>query len=307
MSDKVLIFDTTLRDGERGAEVRFGQADKIEIAGALAAAGVDVIEVGFPGGSQNDFEAVRAVGETVRTASVCALARANEADIDAASAALRGAAAPRIHLYVPCRARDEGPLRAEDEALAFLDAMIRRARGHVGDVEFTLVDATRADLSHLAEQARIAVRAGATTLGLADTVGCILPHLLAARIAELRALVPELEAIRLSFHGHDDLGLATANSLEAVRAGARQIEATVNGIGERAGNAALEEVVTALAAHGLALGGHTDVAASKLLPLSDLVSLRSGTPTPKNKAIVGKSASRHARRMWQNDAIEEPT
>jgi 2-isopropylmalate synthase len=300
MSDKVLIFDTTLRDGERGGEVRLSTADKIDIARALAAAGIDVIEVGVPGPRPADFEAVRAVGETVRTATVCALARANEADIDAAAAALRGAAAPRIHLYVPCRARDAGPARpGEEEALA--EAMSRRARGHVGDVEFTLVNATRADLSHLANLARVAVRAGATTIGLADTAGWILPHLLAARIAELRTLVPELEAVRLSFHGHDDLGLATANSLEAVRAGARQIEVTVNGIGERAGNTPLEEVVTALAVHGPALGGHTNVDASKLGPLSDLVSLRSGARTPPNKAIVGEKASRYARRMWQDE------
>jgi 2-isopropylmalate synthase len=299
MSDKVLMFDTTLRDGERGGELRFGAADKIEIARALAAAGVDVIEAGFPGGSQADFEAVRAVGDAVRTATVCALARANEADVDAAAAALRGAAAPRIHLYVPCRTRGADPPRG-DEELVLAEAMIRRARAHVGDVEFTLVNATRADLSHMADRARIAVRARATTLGLADTAGWILPHILGSRIAELQALVPELEAIRLSFHGHDDLGLATANSLEAVRAGARQIEATVNGIGERAGNTALEEVVAALAVHGPALGGHTNVDASKLGPLSDLVSLKSGTRITPNKAIVGMSASRYARRMWED-------
>jgi 2-isopropylmalate synthase len=307
MSDKVLIFDTTLRDGERCRDVRYSLADKIEIASALAAMGVDVIEVGFPAGSPADFEAVRAVSETVRTATVCAIARAREADIDAAAEALRGAAAPRIHVYVPPgRAGGAAPLgRGDDEALALAEAMIRRARAHVEDVEFSVVDATRADISHLADQARVAVRAGASTLGLTDTVGWILPHLLAARTAELLALVPELATIRLSFHGHDDLGLSTANSLEAVRAGVRQIEATVNGVGERAGNTALEEVVTALALHGPVLGVHTDVDASKLGALSDLVSLRSGVHTPPAKAIVGKNASRVAAGMRLDSVIEE--
>jgi 2-isopropylmalate synthase len=307
MIDKVLIFDTTLRDGERRTPVRFSKGDKIEIASVLAAMGVDVIEVGFPGGGRADFEAVRAVSETVRTATVCALARASEADIDAAAEALRGAAAPRIHVYVPPgRAPGSGPLRpGGDEALALAEAMIRRARGHVGDVELSVVDATRADLSHLADQARVAVRAGASTLGLADTVGWSLPHLLAARIAELRALVLELATIRLSFHGHNDLGLATANSLEAVRAGVRQIEATVNGLGERAGNTALEEVVTALAVHGPALGGHTDVDASKLGALSDLVSRRSGMRTSPNKAIVGENASRYVPGTREGSVIDQ--
>jgi len=307
MSDKVFVLDTTLRDGEQSAGVCFNKAEKLEIASALAAMRVDVIEAGFPAASPAEFAAVRAVSETVRTATVCALARANAADIDAAAAALRGAAAPRIHVFVNAsQVQMENQLRKTgDEVLALAEAMIRRARCHTDDVQFSAMDATRADLAYLAEVARVAVRAGATTLNLPDTVGCILPHLLGARIADLLARVPELATIRLSFHGHDDLGLSTANSLEAVRAGVRQIEATINGIGERAGNTALEEVVTALVLHGPALGGHTDVDPRRLCPLSDLVRARSGMSVSPNKAIVGKNAFRHASGIHQDGVLKK--
>jgi 2-isopropylmalate synthase len=307
MSDQVVILDTTLRDGEQSAGVCFTKAEKLEIAVALAAMRVDVIEAGFPGASPAEFEAVKAVGETVRTATVCALARANAADIDAAAAALRGAASPRIHVFVNAsHVQMAHQLRKTgDEVLALAEAMIRRARCHTDDVQFSAMDATRADISYLADMARMAVRAGATTLNLPDTVGYILPHMLGARIAELSALVPELSTIRLSFHGHDDLGLATANSLEAVRAGVRQIEATINGIGERAGNTALEEVVTALHLHGPALGVHTGVDTRRLCPLSDLVRARSGMMVPPNKAIVGKNAFRHASGIHQDGVLKK--
>ncbi len=307
MSEKIVVFDTTLRDGEQSAGVCFSKADKLEIAGALAAMRVDVIEAGFPGASAAEFEAVRAVGQAVSTATICGLARATAVDVDAAGEALKGAARSRIHVFLNASDMQMAHQlhKSRADVLALADAMLRRARGFTDDVEFSAMDATRADREFLADLARVAIRAGATTINLPDTVGFTLPHLLGALIDDLRSRVPELEACRLSFHGQDDLGLATANSLEAIRHGVRQVEATINGIGERAGNTPLEEVVVAVKTHGAALGVHTDVDLRGLCPLSELVRARSGMEVAPNKAIVGKNAFRHASGIHQDGVLKK--
>jgi 2-isopropylmalate synthase len=307
MSEKIVVFDTTLRDGEQSAGVCFSKADKVEIASALAAMRVDVIEAGFPGASAAEFESVRAVSQGVRTATICGLARATAVDIDAAGGALKGAAACRIHVFLNASDMQMAHQlhKSRADVLALADVMVRRARGYTDDVEFSAMDATRADREFLADLTRVAIRAGARTINLPDTVGFILPHMLGELVDDIRSRVPELEGCRLSFHGQDDLGLATANSLEAVRHGVRQIEATINGIGERAGNTPLEEVVVALNTHGATLGVHTDVDLRGLCPLSEMVRIRSGMAVAPNKAIVGKNAFRHASGIHQDGVLKK--
>ncbi len=305
-TEKVIVFDTTLRDGEQAAGVCFSARDKLEIATQLAALGVDVVEAGFPGATAAEAAAVAAVARTLRDVVVCGLARAVSADVDAAARALAGAARPRIHVFL--NASDVQLAhqlhRSRQQVLGLADAMLRRARRHVDDVEFSPMDATRADPAFVAELVRVALAAGAGTVNIPDTVGCVLPHRLEALLRELRAAVPELAGAVLSFHGQDDLGLATANTLAAVRAGARQVELAVNGIGERAGNTALEEVVMALRVHGRQLGVHTDVDPRGIAALSRLVEERSGIPVPPNKAIVGRNAFRHASGIHQDGVLK---
>ena len=306
MSDRVTVFDTTLRDGEQSAGVLFSERDKLEIAEQLAAMRVDVIEAGFPAASPIEWRAVHAVALRVRSASVCALARCTPGDIDSAAGALAGAARPRIHVFV--NASDvqlEHQLRrSHAEVLELAFAMVARARRAVGDIEFSPMDATRADRPFLAELVRTAVRAGATTINIPDTVGYALPEHIADLFRWLRAAVPELDGVVLSFHGQNDLGMASANAIAAVSAGARQVELCVNGIGERAGNTSFEEVVMSIAVHGPSLGVHTDVDTTGIYPLSRLVEERSGIAVPANKAIVGRNAFRHASGIHQDGVIK---
>jgi 2-isopropylmalate synthase len=306
MSDRVLSFDTTLRDGEQTAGVCFSERDKLEIASRLAAMGVDVIEAGFPAASAAECANVAAVARQVRGASICALARALPGDVDAAAEALRGAERPRIHVFV--NASDvhlaQQLRKSREDVLGMAAYAVRRACDRVADVEFSPMDATRADPAFVADVVRVALDAGARTINIPDTVGWILPERLAALLRDLRRRVPELEEAVLSFHGQDDLGLATANALAAVAAGARQLELAVNGIGERAGNTAFEEVVMAIRVHGAALGVHTGVDPSGIAELSRLVSERSGIPVPPNKAIVGANAFRHASGIHQDGVLK---
>jgi 2-isopropylmalate synthase len=306
-SDRVLIFDTTLRDGEQAAGVAFSARDKLEIAERLAAARVDVIEAGFPVSSRAELEAVRGVARAVRDARVCALARAVPKDVEAAGEALRGAAAPRIHVFV--NASDvqlAHQLRATRESVVgMVAAMVARARDFTDDVEFSPMDATRADRAFVAELAETALRAGARTINVPDTVGFALPDAVRALCAWLRAEVPGLSEAVLSFHGQDDLGLATANSLAAIAGGARQVELAVNGIGERAGNTPFEEVVMALRVHGEALGVTMGVDTRAIHGLSRLVAERSGMAVPPNKAVVGGNAFRHASGIHQDGVLKE--
>jgi 2-isopropylmalate synthase len=304
--ERVLIFDTTLRDGEQAAGVAFTARDKREIAERLAAARVDVIEAGFPASSPEELAAVRGVAQDVRDARVCALARAVPRDVEAAGEALRGAAGPRIHVFV--NASDvqlAHQLRSSREkVVGMVAAMVGRARDFTDDVEFSPMDATRADRAFVAELAATALRAGARTLNLPDTVGYALPDAVRGLFAWLRDAVPGCADAVLSFHGQDDLGLATANSLAAIAGGARQVEVAVNGIGERAGNTAFEEVVMAIRVHGAALGVATGVDSRAIDGLSRLVAERSGIAVPPNKAVVGGNAFRHASGIHQDGVLK---
>jgi 2-isopropylmalate synthase len=306
MSDRVTVFDTTLRDGEQSAGVLFSERDKLDIAEHLAAMHVDVIEAGFPAASPIEWRAVHAVAGRIRDATVCALARCVAADVDAAAGALAGAARPRIHVFI--NASDvqlEHQLkRTHAEVIDIASAMITRARRSVGDVEFSPMDATRADRPFLAALVRAAVQAGATTINIPDTVGYALPHHVDDLFRYLRTAVPEVDRAVLSFHGQNDLGMASANAIAAVGAGARQVELCVNGIGERAGNTSFEEVVMIIAVHGATLGVHTDVDTTGIYPLSRLVQERSGIGVPPNKAIVGRNAFRHASGIHQDGVIK---
>jgi 2-isopropylmalate synthase len=306
MSEKVIVFDTTLRDGEQAAGVCFQARDKIEIAAELAGMGVDVIEAGFPAASMAEIRAVAAVAHEVRGATICALARAVERDVDAAVEALRGAERPRIHVFVNSSDVHLAHQlhKSRRQVLELVEAMVRRARGAVAEVEFSPMDATRADPGFVAEAVRTAIGAGATTINIPDTVGYVLPDALRDLILDLYRRVPELHEVVVSFHGQDDLGLATANAIAAVGAGVRQLELAVNGIGERAGNTAFEEVVMALRVHGDALGVHTEVDPAGIHRVSRIVEQRSGIPVPPNKAIVGRNAFRHASGIHQDGVIK---
>jgi 2-isopropylmalate synthase len=305
-SEKVVVFDTTLRDGEQTAGVCFSAAEKAEIAQALAAMRVDVIEAGFPAASSAERHAVNEVARAVRGASVCALARAVPFDVDAAAEALRGAEAPRIHVFV--NASDvhlaHQLRKGRDEVLEMVECAVNRARNAAEDVEFSPMDATRADPDFLVDVVRVALAAGATTINIPDTVGFALPRQVETVIRNLFDALPELEEAIVSFHGQDDLGLATANALAAICAGARQVELAVNGIGERAGNTSFEEVVMAIQVHGIALGVHTSVDPLGICGLSSLVERHSGVTVPPNKAVVGANAFRHASGIHQDGVLK---
>lgn len=303
---QIVILDTTLRDGEQTAGVCFTRDDKLAIATALAATGVDVIEAGFPGASPAEHENVRAVAETVHGATICGLARAVARDVDVAGDALAAAPRRRIHVFVnSSEVQLAHQLRRDRRTVvAMASAMVARAKRFTDDVEFSPMDATRADPVFVAEIVRAALDAGATTINLPDTVGCALPHQVAACVASLRASVPAVERAVISFHGQDDLGLSTANALAAIEAGAGQVELAVNGIGERAGNTSFEEVVVALRSHGSTLGVRTGVDTRGIYALSRLVEERSGVAVARNKAIVGANAFRHASGIHQDGVLK---
>jgi 2-isopropylmalate synthase len=306
MSHRITVFDTTLRDGEQAAGVLFTERDKLDIAERLASMRVDVIEAGFPAASPTEFRAVHAVARQVRNASVCGLARCVARDVDAAAEAVAGAARPRIHVFVNA---SEVQLahqlhRDHDDVLELTASMVARAHRAVGDVEFSPMDATRADRPFLAQLVRAALGAGARTINIPDTVGYALPAHVGDLFTYLREAVPELEGAVLSFHGQNDLGMASANAMAAITAGARQVELCVNGIGERAGNTSFEEVVMAIAVHGGSLGIHTEVDTTGIYALSRLVQERSGIPVTANKAIVGRNAFRHASGIHQDGVLK---
>ena len=305
-TERVIVFDTTLRDGEQAAGVCFSARDKLEIACQLATMGVDVIEAGFPATSGAEHGAVATVSREVQGSTICALARAVEGDVDAAGSALCQAASPRIHVFLSASEVHMAHQlrRSRDQVLSMADAAVRRARLYTDDVEFSPMDATRASPDFLARVVRTALAAGASTINVPDTVGWILPDRLGDLLRWLLHEVPELESAVVSFHGQDDLGLATANSLAAIRAGARQVELAVNGIGERAGNTPFEEVLVALRVHGDEFGVHTDVDLTGIGAISRLVEERSGIPVPPNKPIVGGNAFRHASGVHQDGVLK---
>ncbi|HEX8105473.1 MAG TPA: 2-isopropylmalate synthase [Solirubrobacteraceae bacterium] len=309
MPDRVTIFDTTLRDGEQSPGISLNTGEKLEIAQQLARLGVDVIEAGFPIASPGDFEAVRAIAREVEGPVIAGLARAQAPDIERAFAALRDAARPRIHTFISTSdIHIEHQLRStREDVKGSTRAAVAHARSLVEDVEFSPMDATRADVEFTAEVLRIALQEGATTINIPDTVGYTTPHEFADFLTRLYALVPGLDAVTLSVHCHDDLGLAVANTLAGVQAGARQVECAVNGIGERAGNASLEEVVMLLRTREDALGFATGVDTREIARTSRLVSRLTGYPVQPNKAIVGRNAFAHESGIHQDGVLKERT
>jgi 2-isopropylmalate synthase len=306
-ADRILIFDTTLRDGEQSPGASMTHLEKVEVARALSALGVDVIEAGFPIASPGDFEAVRAIAADVTGASVCGLARCNDRDIDRAWEALKYAQKPRIHIFLATSAihREHKLKMTTDQVIAKAIASVERARSYCADVEFSPEDAARTEVEFLCEVVEAAIKAGATTVNIPDTVGYATPTQYAAVIRTLRERVPNIARAVISTHCHDDLGLAVANSLAAVEAGARQVECTINGIGERAGNAALEEVVMALKTRRDYYGLDCNIKTERLYPVSRMVSTITGLSVQRNKAIVGRNAFAHESGIHQDGMLKE--
>ena len=305
--NRIIIFDTTLRDGEQSPGASMNITEKLEIARALADLGVDVIEAGFPIASPGDFEAVRAVSEECRQTTVCGLARCNDLDIDRAWEALDKAERPRIHVFLATSAiHREFKLRMDkDEIIRRAVDGVRRARGYCEDVEFSPEDAARTELDFLTAVVEAAISAGASTVNIPDTVGCATPQHYASVIRHLRQNVRGIEQAVISVHCHNDLGLAVANSLAAVLEGARQIECTINGIGERAGNAAMEEIVMALRTRRDFYQADTRINTQRLYPTSRLVSNITGIQVQRNKAIVGRNAFAHEAGIHQDGMLKE--
>jgi len=305
--DRVIIFDTTLRDGEQAPGCSMTLEEKVRVARQLERLGVDVIEAGFPIASPGDFESVREVSRTVTRPTVAGLARCIDADIDRAGEALKEAARPRIHVFVGTSEihRRFQLKKDRDQVLAMAVRGIQRARGWCRDVEFSPMDASRTEPDYLREVVQAAIEAGAGTINIPDTVGYAMPQQFGELIAMLRAEVPGIERAIISVHCHNDLGLAVANSLAAVRSGARQIECAVNGIGERAGNCALEEVVMALRTRADYFGVEVRIETRQLLNTSRLVSAVTGLTVQRNKAIVGDNAFAHESGIHQDGLLKE--
>ncbi|MFV1980014.1 MAG: 2-isopropylmalate synthase [Rhodothermia bacterium] len=315
MSERVFIFDTTLRDGEQAPGASMSVQDKLEVAGQLALMGVDVIEAGFPVSSPAQFEAVRTISESVEGPTICGLARAMPKDIDAAAAALAPARKARIHTFIATsdihiEAKFESPRYGKtlDEKRETIIKMavesIHRARAFTDDIEFSAEDAGRTNREFLCRIIRAAVEAGATVINIPDTTGYCVPSEYAKMFKTVREKCGITDDVVLSTHCHDDLGLATANTLAAVNAGARQVECTINGIGERAGNAALEEIVMSLNVRGDRFGLTTGVDTRLLTPTSKMVSLYCGSVVQPNKAIVGRNAFCHEAGIHQDGVLK---
>jgi 2-isopropylmalate synthase len=308
-ADRVQIFDTTLRDGEQSPGISLNTQEKLEIGQQLARLGVDVIEAGFPITSPGDFEAVQSIAREVEGPVIAGLARCHAADIDAAYEAVRDASRPRIHTFISTSdIHIEHQLQStREDVKGQARAAVAHARELVDDVEFSPMDATRADVEFTAEVCGIAVAEGATTVNIADTVGYTMPHEFTAYLERLYVLAPELREVTLSVHCHDDLGLAVANSFAGLLAGARQVECAVNGIGERAGNASLEEIVMLLHTRGTECGLGTGVNTREIARTSRLVSRLTGYPVQPNKAVVGRNAFAHESGIHQDGVLKERT
>jgi 2-isopropylmalate synthase len=304
--DRVLIFDTTLRDGEQCPGATMTLEEKLEVAELLDTMGVDIIEAGFPIASNGDFEAVSLIAKQVKRATVAGLARAISADIARAGEAVRHAVRPRIHTFV-----STSPIhlahqmrKSEEEVLEIITTTVTQARNLVEDIEWSAMDATRTPIDYLCRCVEAAIKAGATTINLPDTVGYATPDEYRAMFRAVRERVPNADKAIFSAHCHNDLGLAVANSLAALEGGARQIECTLNGIGERAGNAALEEVVMAIRTRGDVLPYETGIEATMLTRASKLASAATSFPVQYNKAIVGRNAFAHESGIHQDGMLK---
>jgi len=307
MSDieKITIFDTTLRDGEQSPGASMNITEKLEVARALAALKVDVIEAGFPIASPGDFEAVRAIADEITGPTICGLARSLEKDIVRAGEALIPAEDKRVHVFCATSEihRTHKLKKAKDQIITMSVEGVKLAKTFTDDVEFSPEDASRTEWDFLADVVAAVIEAGATTVNIPDTVGYAIPAQFGALIDHLCRHVPNIDKAVISVHCHNDLGLAVANSLAAVKAGARQIECTINGLGERAGNASLEEVVMAIGTRGEYFGVDTGIDTRRIYPTSRLVSTVTGLHVPRNKAIVGENAFAHEAGIHQHGMI----
>ncbi|MGL4683551.1 MAG: 2-isopropylmalate synthase [Hafnia alvei] len=306
MSQQVIIFDTTLRDGEQALQASLSVKEKMQIAMALERMGVDVMEVGFPVSSPGDFESVQTIARNIKNSRVCGLARCVDKDIDVAAEALRVAEAFRIHVFLATSTLHvESKLKKSfEDVVAMAVHSVKRARNYTDDVEFSCEDAGRTPLDNLCRIVEAAIKAGATTINIPDTVGYTTPYQFGGIITNLYERVPNIDKAIISVHCHDDLGMSVANSITAVQAGARQVEGTINGIGERAGNCALEEVIMAIRTRSEMLGVHTNIHHQEIYRTSQFISQMCNMPIPSNKAIVGSNAFAHSSGIHQDGVLK---
>ena len=306
--DKIIIFDTTLRDGEQAPGASLNQREKLEVAGALTQLGVDIIEAGFPASSKGDLEAVKAVARSIKGPVICGLARAIKKDIDAAYEAIKFSQRQRIHVFLATsKIHMQYKLKkAEDEILRLAVWSTKYAKKYCPDIEFSPEDATRSERQFLFKVIEAVIDAGATTVNIPDTVGYAEPEEFGSLIEAIKENVPNIHKAIISVHCHNDLGLAVANSLEAVKRGARQVECTINGIGERAGNASLEEIVMAIKTRpDIYADVETQIKTNNIHKISRLVSKLTGFAVAPNKAIVGSNAFRHEAGIHQDGVLKE--
>ncbi len=304
--NRVLIFDTTLRDGEQSPGCSMTQPEKLRMARALAELGVDIIEAGFPAASKGDWEAVNQIAREVKGPIIAGLARCNREDIDKVWSAVKDAARPRIHVFLATSAihREHKLNMAKGEIIHTAIEGVRYARSLCADIEFSPEDASRTELEFLAEVVEAVIAAGATTINVPDTVGYTVPEEFHEVFSYLKKNVRGADKVVFSVHCHNDLGMAVANSMAAVRAGARQVECTINGIGERAGNCSLEEVVMAMKTRESLFNLHTGIDTKKLFPTSRLLSSITGLTIPRNKAVVGENAFAHESGIHQHGMLK---
>ena len=307
--DSITIFDTTLRDGEQSAGIGMTGEEKLEIARQLSRLRVDVIEAGFAASSPGDFQAVKTIAKEVKGPVIASLARAHPADVDQAWEALKGGENPRIHVFLS--SSDIHLMhqirKNREEVMDMAVSMVSRAKGYCDNIEFSPMDATRTNPEYLYQLLKAVIDAGATTVNIADTVGYAIPSQFAQLLRDIQENVPNIHRAVLSVHCHNDLGLSVANSVAAVEAGARQVEGCINGIGERAGNASLEEIIMALHTRKDLLNVTTNVDTTQIYPTSRLVTRITGMPVQPNKSVVGENAFRHASGIHQDGVLKERT